>query len=198
MKADRADRVLLSRVADRDEVAFREFFQRYYPRVFSFANRRLRDPDTAEEVVADTFFEVWRGAAGFEGKSRVSTWVLGIATFKCREAHRARRRLKRSSVVATPTEQLAGFADERDVEAQLIARDELRWTKRRVDQLPESQRKVVERVAVDGESTDTVARQLQVSSGTVKSWLSRARRQLRPPTEPDRRPVAEPDSEKEV
>jgi RNA polymerase sigma-70 factor (ECF subfamily) len=184
VNADRADRVLLSRVAGRDEVAFRDLFQRFYPRVFAFVHRRLRDPDTAEEVVADTFFEVWRGAAGFEGKSRVSTWVLGIATFKCREAHRARGRLKRSSVAATPTEQLAAYPDERDLEAQLIARDELRWTKHRIDQLPESQRKVVELAAVDGESTEVVARRLRVSGGTVKSRLSRARRQLRPPAQP--------------
>lgn len=181
MTADRGDRTLLSRIAGHDEAAFRELFQAYYPRVFAFVNRRLRDPETSEEVVADVFFEVWRGASGFEGKSRVSTWVLGIATFKCREAHRSRSRLKRSSVVATPMDQLATVADELDPEARMVARDELRWAKHRIDALPEGQRKVVELAAIDGEGADEVARQLHVSSGTVKSRLSRARRQLRPP-----------------
>jgi len=181
LNTDGADRILLSKVSDRDEVAFRELFQRYYPRVFAFVHRRLRDPDGAEEVVSDTFFEVWRGAARFEGKSRVSTWIFGIATFKCREAQRAQSRLKRSSVIATPDEQLSAYADQRDTEARLIARDELRWTKHRLNDLPEGQRKVVELTAVDGESAEDVADQLSLSTGTVKSRLSRARRQLRTP-----------------
>ncbi len=185
-RGDRGDRILLSRIAGRDESAFRDLFKAYYPRLFSFVNRRLRDPETAEEVVADVFFEVWRGASGFEGKSRVSTWVLGIATFKCREAHRSRSRLKRASMVATPADQLAAVADERDPEARLVARDELRWTKHRIDALPEGHRKVVELAAIEGEGAEVVARQLNVSSGTVKSRLSRARRQLRPPPRPEK------------
>ncbi len=181
MNTDRAERILLSKVADQDEAAYRDLFQRYYPRVFAFVARRLRDADGADEVVSDTFFEVWRGAARFEGKSRVSTWIFGIATFKCREAQRAQSRLKRSAVVATPDEQLSSYADQRDAEERLIARDELRWTKHRLDDLPEGQRKVVELTAVDGESADAVAQQLSLSTGTVKSRLSRARRQLRTP-----------------
>lgn len=179
MNTDRADRILLSKVSERDEAAYRDLFQRYYPRVFAFVNRRLRDSDGSEEVVSDTFFEVWRGASRFEGKSQVSTWIFGIATFKCREAQRARSRLKRSSVISTPDEQLANYPDQRDPEARLIARDELRWAKHRLDDLPDGQRKVVELTAVDGESADAVAERLSLSTGTVKSRLSRARRQLR-------------------
>ncbi len=179
MNGDGSDRLLLERVARRDEEAYRDLFQRYYPRVFAFVNRRLGNPDLAEEAVSDVFFEVWRGAATFQGRSRVSTWILGIATFKCREAIRAKGRLKRSSVVATPMESLAAVADGADLESRVLARDELRWAKHRIDELPEEQRKVVELSIVDGRSTEDIARRLRVSSGTVKSRLSRARRQLR-------------------
>lgn len=178
---DKLDRIAISKVASGDEDAYRELFKRYYPRVFAFVNRRVREPETAEEVVSDVFFEVWRGASGFAGKSRVSTWILGIATFKCREAYRSKSRLKRSAVISTPDEHLASFADERDPEAQLVARDELRWAKRRIEELPEGQRKVVELTAFEGENADAIADRLKVSGGTVKSRLSRARRQLRAP-----------------
>lgn len=179
MTDDRHDRITLAKVAERDEEAYRDLFQRYYPRVFAFVNRRLGNPELSEEAVADTFFEVWRGAASFQGRSRVSTWILGIATFKCREAHRSRSRLKRSAVISTPMEKLAAVADEQDLEARLVARDELRWAKHRIDELPEDQRRVIELSIVEGRSTADVARRLRVSGGTVKSRLSRARRQLR-------------------
>lgn len=179
MNDDRHDRILLAKTAAQDEEAYRDLFQRYYPRVFAFVKRRLGNPELAEEAVADTFFEVWRGAAGFQGKSRVSTWILGIATFKCREAHRSRSRLKRAAVVSTPVEHLETVPDELDPEAHLVARDELRWAKVRIDELPEDQRKVVQLSIVEGRSTEEVARHLRVSGGTVKSRLSRARRQLR-------------------
>ncbi|MCP5068216.1 MAG: RNA polymerase sigma factor [bacterium] len=179
MNDDRHDRILLAKTAEQDEEAYRDLFQRYYPRVFSFVKRRLGSPELAEEAVADTFFEVWRGAAGFQGKSRVSTWILGIATFKCREAHRSRGRLKRSSVITTPIEHLEAVADEVDPEERMVARNELRWAKHRIDQLPEDQRKVVELTIIEGRSTNEVARRLRVSDGTVKSRLSRARSQLR-------------------
>jgi RNA polymerase sigma-70 factor (ECF subfamily) len=73
------DRLLLGRVAERDRAAFEALYRRYYRRVFHFVARLVRNDSTAEEVVADVMFAMWRGAATFEGSSTVSTWLLGIA-----------------------------------------------------------------------------------------------------------------------
>jgi RNA polymerase sigma-70 factor (ECF subfamily) len=174
------DEALLERIQQRDHSAFRALFDRYYARLFSFAERRLNDRELSEEVVADAFFEVWRGAPSFRGASRVSTWLFGIATFKCREADRNRRRLKRANVVAAEPTILQAVSDDRDILDQLEARSDLRWLRRRFDALPEVQREVAE-LAGEEPSVEDMASQLGVSSGTVKSRLSRARRALRMP-----------------
>lgn len=173
-----SDDALLARVQRSDAAAFRALFDRYYTRLLAFALRRLSDPELSEEVVADTFFEVWRGASSFRGASRVSTWLFGIATFKCREADRNRRRLKRSQVFAAEPALLQAVSDDREILDQLEARSDLRWLRRRFAALPEVQREVAE-LAGEEQSVDEMASRLGVSSGTVKSRLSRARRLLR-------------------
>lgn len=172
------DDALIERIRARDAAAFRTLFDRYYARLISFVQRRLADHELSEEVVADTFFEVWRGATGFRGASRVSTWLFGIATFKCREADRNRRRLKRASVVSAEPALLQAVGDDREILDQLEARSDLRWLHRRFDSLPDVQREVAE-LAGEERSVDEMAGQLGVSPGTVKSRLSRARRSLR-------------------
>lgn len=187
----RSDDALLDAIGARDAAAFRSLYERYLPRVFSFVQRRVGDPSLSEEVVADVFFEIWRGAPSFRGSSRVSTWIFGIATFKSREADRNRRRLKRSSVVATPVEALHRVRDERDAAAALEARDELRWLRHRIRALPDGQRRIVELAVLEGRDTEEIADALGISHGTVKSRLSRARRELRgrpPRKSPEARP----------
>ena len=179
------DDALMERIQKRDSVAFRTLFDRYYPRLFAFADRRLSDPGLSEEVVADAFFEVWRGASSFRGASRVSTWLFGIATFKCREADRNRRRLKRSRVVAAEPSLLQAVSDDREILDQLEARSDLRWLRHRFDALPEVQREVAE-LAGQEQSVDEMADRLGVASGTIKSRLSRARRSLRSAPPPSR------------
>ena len=172
------DGVLIGRIRGRDSSAFRALFDRYYPRVFSFVERRLGDPQLSEEVVADTFFEVWRGAPAFRGASRVSTWLFGITTFKCREADRNRRRLKRAALVLAEPAFLFNVTDDQDILQRLEARSDLRWLRRRFESLPPVQREVAE-LASQEQSTEEIAGRLGVSAGTVKSRLSRARRALR-------------------
>jgi RNA polymerase sigma-70 factor (ECF subfamily) len=174
------DEALIERIQQRDHAAFRALFDRYYARLFAFAERRLGDAALSEEVVADAFFEVWRGAPAFRGASRVSTWVFGIATFKCREADRNRRRLKRAHVVSAEPELLQAVSDDREILDQLEARSDLRWLRRRFEALPPVQREVAE-LAGQEQTVEDMAGRLGVSSGTVKSRLSRARRALRTP-----------------
>lgn len=173
------DRQLLQDVAARDHAAFGALFRSYYPRVYAFVKARLDDPGLCEETVADTFVEVWRGAPDFRGASRVSTWIFGIATFKCMEALRHRRRLKRASVLPTPLEVLHELADERDAAQALEARDELRWFRELLVELPVAQREVLELALLEGHDTQEIAERLGISTGTVKSRLFRARNELR-------------------
>jgi RNA polymerase sigma-70 factor (ECF subfamily) len=177
--SDATDAALLDRVRSRDSSALRALFQRYYTRLYWFVQRRLHDENLAEEVVADVFFEVWRSAGSFAGASRPSTWIFGIAHFKCVGAHRDRRRHKRASVVPTNVEALHRVADDRDPGERLEARDELRLVQRALASLPLDQRTVIELALVRGLPYDQIAEELRIPEGTVKTRVARARARLR-------------------
>ena len=70
---------LVRRVARGDVAAFEAVYRRYRLRVAGFAGRLTRHPDIIEEVVNDTMVVVWQKAGRFRGRSRLSTWILGIA-----------------------------------------------------------------------------------------------------------------------
>jgi RNA polymerase sigma-70 factor (ECF subfamily) len=174
-----SDETLLERIRERDSAALRALFERYHTRVFHFAMRRLRDAGLAEEVVADVFYEVWRSVDHFQGASRPSTWIFGIANFKSAGAHRDRRRHKRAAVVPTNVESLHRIADDRDAGARLAARQELGLVRRALASLPAEQREVIELALVEGLPYEEIATRLGVAEGTVKTRVARARARLR-------------------
>ena len=177
---EEADGVLLRTIAsNQDRSAFRALFDRYYPRVFVFIRRRVEDEELAREVTSDVFLEVWSNAATFRGESKISTWIFGIARFKCMEAIRLRSRFKRSRVVATENDVISQVPDPRDSGTNLDARQDLRRVAVFMQRLPEQQRRALEMTVLDGLSSEEIARRQNVSKGTVKTRVSRARRSLR-------------------
>jgi RNA polymerase sigma-70 factor (ECF subfamily) len=173
------ERALLAGVAADDGRSLRALFRRYYPRLIAFAERRLGDSTAAEEAVGDVFVEVWRNAAGFRGESQLSTWVYGIAHYKCLAAQRARRRGKRASVVAVGDEVLARVADDTSPEEHLEAREDLRRVREAVDALPAGHKEVVELAFFEGMPYGEVAVRLGITEDTVKTRIARARTRLR-------------------
>lgn len=73
------DVLLLKQVAAGDKAAFETLYRRYYRRVSQFVYRLTTNREIGEEIVDDTMLAVWRSAGKFAGRSKVSTWILGIA-----------------------------------------------------------------------------------------------------------------------
>src|SRR5690242_3954730 len=85
------DEMLLAQIADGDRTAMHTLYLRHNVRIYRFVLRSLRDATAAEDIVSQVFLDVWRTADQFEGRSRVSTWLLSIARFKTLTAMRQRR-----------------------------------------------------------------------------------------------------------
>ena len=77
-----SDEVLIARIAGGDRLAMQVLFARHHVRVYRFVLRLVRNEATAEDLISEVFLDVWRQAGKFEGRSSVSTWMLGIARFK--------------------------------------------------------------------------------------------------------------------
>ena len=83
------ERELVASMQAGNPEAFGTAYERYAGRVYGFALRRLGDPAEAEDVCQDVFVEIARSIRGFEGRSALSTWILGIASHEI--ANRTRR-----------------------------------------------------------------------------------------------------------
>jgi RNA polymerase sigma-70 factor (ECF subfamily) len=70
---------LVAQVAAGDIAAFEALYRLYHPRLTRFLERMTRRPGLVEELLNDTMMVVWNHAARYNGRSKVSTWVFGIA-----------------------------------------------------------------------------------------------------------------------
>jgi len=172
--ADHDEAALVARVARGDVAAFDALFRRYAPRVMRFLERRTRGRQVIEEIVNDTMLVVWRKAGTFNRTSRVSTWILGIAS---------RRRLKalargddRGGPVDGGDEPIAA---EPGPEARLVAADARQRVADAIDALSDDQRSVVTLAYFEGRSYTEIAHVLGCPVNTVKTRMFHARRRLK-------------------
>jgi RNA polymerase sigma-70 factor, ECF subfamily len=73
---------LLRRIKAGDEKAFTTLYTSMSRRIFAFALNQVHDEARAEEILVDTMHEVWKKPEQFNGTSKLSTWILGIARYK--------------------------------------------------------------------------------------------------------------------
>jgi RNA polymerase sigma-70 factor (ECF subfamily) len=177
--SDAEDAARIQQVALGDLAAFRALFARYYPRVYAFVRRRMSDPGQTEDIVAEVFFELWRSAGRYRGTARPSTFLCGIAHFKCLSAHRAERRHKRSQVKSVDLAALERVEDPSNSTEGLESREQMRQVRQALELLPEGQREVLELAFMDGLAYAEIADRLGVAEGTVKTRVARARAHLR-------------------
>ena len=167
-----------------DEAAFGELVERHQARVYNHALRLMGNSQDAEEVLQDTFLQVFRNLDRFEERSRFSTWIYRIAT---NEALMRLRKARRKREVFL--EDTAGQDGEwRGEEIRDFARSALEEVENKelmeklrtlLEELPEEYRVVFTLRDVDGLSNAEVAEILEISVPAVKSRLHRSRLYLR-------------------
>ena len=80
------DLELIRRVVARDRQAFETLYHRYSPVVYRYLWKLIRQREIVEEALNDVMMVVWETASRFNGTSRLSTWILGIAHNKALKA----------------------------------------------------------------------------------------------------------------
>lgn len=161
---------LLARVADGDRKAFEELYNLYHRRMARFLTRLTHRYDLAEEIINDTFWVVWRKARDFRGDSQPSTWILGIAYRKARNAFRTAARLAEKNLEAAPPPPTS---------EDPFSIEELRdWLGQALAQLPVEQRLAVELCYELGYSCEEIAAVMSCPVNTVKTRLFHARAKL--------------------
>ena len=163
--------------------AFETLVEKYQGKVYRHLRKMVNDPSQAEDLLQETFLNVYRGLNGFTGASSFSTWMFRIATNAALMYLRRERpetveyddKISTESqdlwapspeLVATPLEKLLSMEGRVKIE-------------KAIEQLPVIYRSVIVLRDVEGFSLEEVASILGASIPAVKSRLHRARNIVR-------------------
>lgn len=173
--ADDGDELLLlERVRRRDRLAFEALYRRYHGPLASYLVRLTGRPETVEELIDDTMLVVWSQADRFDGRSRLSTWVFGIAYRKAlKQLERERREASRSGPAGAEPVAPDDPPDRRQARRELA-----RHVAAALDRLSPEQRGVVVLTYYHGLSYPEIAAVMGCPLGTVKTRMFHARRKL--------------------
>jgi len=165
---------LLRRVAAKDRRAFEALYNLYYRRLFGYLLKLTRKAELVEEVLNDVMLAIWKGAGTFDGRSRPSTWIFGIAYHKALKALARRPRESDGDPEEGPE---PVDADEPE---SLAARRELAGVLgRAIGALSPEQRAVVELTYYYGMAYQEIAEIVGCPVNTVKTRMFHARRRLK-------------------
>lgn len=176
------------------EAAFRELVRRYERPVFSLIFRMVRDRETAEDLAQDSFIKVLNHIDRYRPEFKLSSWLFKIANNVAIDFLR-RRHLDTISLDGSPH-----AATQAEIEAtsfdvavrQETALEEMEAKElgsaieRAISSLRPEYRSCILLRHVEGRSYEEIAATLDLPLGTVKTYIHRARHQLREALEGER------------
>lgn len=161
--------VNLSKNGDTD--AFSELVRRHQHIVYNVSYRFMRDQALAEDMAQDAFLKAFRLLKGFRGDCSFSTWMYRVTCSVC--LTELNRRKRRGEVELLPTH--AGEASS----PQLESSDLPEHIRRCVGLLPDRYAQIITLYYLKGTNYDEIAQVMEIPMGTLKTWMFRARKQLR-------------------
>lgn len=164
------DTELIAQSIDGNHLAYAELINRYRSALYRHCFAIVRDEDVAEDIAQDTFVTAYYKLSTYNASFKLSTWLFKIATNK------ALNYLKRYAKQQPIHEMEDSIVSELPDPRQQALHAELEAA---VNQLPPNYRIAIRLHYWEGLKYYEIAEALTVSEGTVKSWLSRAKKQLR-------------------
>ncbi len=169
---------LLREIAAGSGEALGLFYDRHAPLTLGLLCRMLGDRSEAEEVLQETFLQVWRHARRYDPElSSPRSWLLLLARSRALDRHRGAtaRRLRETEAGRSASTRAAAPLGTRRLEH----RESCRRIGSALDRLPPEQRRVVELAFFEGLTQTQIAETLGAPLGTVKSRALLAMKKLR-------------------
>ena len=174
------DGALVRRVIAGDEAAFRALYDRYFPRVYDFVQRRLRNRADAEETVQEVFISLLSSIESYRGEAPFGAWVFGVT--RRTVASRFKRKQHPTIPLGDDDAHEASHASLNrypDPHDACEVRERLeRMAEIAMQELTSDQRALFRLHHLEHHSIQDIARMLDKSEDSVKSNLYRARKRL--------------------
>ena len=169
------------------ESAFRELVRRYERPVFSLVFRMVRDRETAEELAQETFIKVLNNIDRYQPQFKFSSWLFKIANNIAID-HLRKRQIVTISMDGSPHAATAAEAEATSFDVairqesaleEMEARELGSEIEKAIAKLRPEYRSCIMLRHVEGRSYEEIAATLDLPLGTVKTYIHRARIQLR-------------------
>lgn len=174
--------LLVRRVQDRDELAFREIVERYQAKVFSIIFGILRNHNDAEDIAQQVFAKIYFSIRSFDFRSSLLTWIYKITVNECYDYLRKRKvrklvyesdfseedtlRMENSEMASDHSAPIDSSLAERDYVWKLLSK------------VSEEDRTLMLLKEVEGYSVEELAQMTGMNENTIKVKLFRARQKL--------------------
>lgn len=155
-----------------DEKAFEMLVNNYQQKIYSLAFSSLGNKEDALDIVQEVFIKIYRGISMFNGDSALSTWIFRITKNTCYDFLRKKRKNIDEEI---PDDLADDMPLPEDIAEQKFERETVKTC---LDKLPPKYKMVLLLREYQDLSYSEIAKILDISEGTVKSRISRAREYL--------------------
>lgn len=179
------DEILIKRCKRGKIDAFEKLMKKYEKKVYSLCYRFTGNYDDANDLAQETFIKLYNSISKFKGKSAFSTWLYRVTTNVCLDELRKRKNNLPLSL-DNPQENEEGDEiylnpPDQSYNPEIIAEknDLKQIVHKGIGRLPEQQRIIIILREMEELSYEEISEILDLSIGTVKSRLNRARKNLK-------------------
>lgn len=177
------DSELIQQALKGDQQAYRQLAERHRAAVFHIVYKIVREKETANDLVQETFMKAFSSLNSYRSEYRFSTWLYKIAA-NCSIDHLRKKRIQVLSLEG----QLGGDSESRTMdvpdysyhpERDLVRKEQRFSIEEAIDALPRKYREVIVYRHKDDKSYEEIADLLGIPIGTVKARIFRARELLK-------------------
>ena len=181
---DLNEKDLIRKAKQGDMLAFEELILEHEKIVYNVALRMMNHSEDARDISQEVFLKAYRSLSNFDERSAFSTWLYRITHNTCIDEMR-KRKGKQTYSLEEELESEDGamqrqVADESDTPEESLLREEQKSEiLQALDTLSEEHKAAIILRDVKGLAYEEIAEILELSLGTVKSRINRARNQLK-------------------
>lgn len=166
-----SDKVLMAKVAAKDEAAFTQLYRQFSAPIFSMVYQILGDQKDTEDTIQETFVQIWKRADAYDSsRGNPFSWAVMIARNKAIDRIRSRQRQHHAAEVITEEfSHHPGIDDSAPAEQN----DERSVVLTALSKLPADQREALELAFFGGLTHAEVSTELKTPLGTIKARIRR-------------------------
>lgn len=173
------DKELINKVQVGDEKAFEELVYTYQHKVYSVAMGMMKNEQDAYDAAQETFIRVFRSIGGLKGDSALFTWIYRITMNVCLDQLRKRTKEDNTYSLSDGEDEIQIPSKDETPEQNLEKNLKKQEVRKAVSNLGEEMQAAIVLRYMKELSYEEIAEVLEVSIGTVKSRIFRARKALK-------------------